>query len=123
MAEAKKKSTFDYAEIKKHLLERKMELEEELQTLYTEKFSDDQVQDPGDQALASTMESLRNSLQDSRIEEYHRIINAMKMIDEGTYGLCIDCQNPISEKRLKLYPNATRCLSCQELFEEGRSLA
>lgn len=123
MAEAKKKSTFDYAEIKKHLLERKMELEQELQTLYTEKFSDDQVQDPGDQALASTMESLRNSLQDSRIEEYHRIINAMKMIDEGTYGLCIDCQNPISEKRLKLYPNATRCLSCQELFEEGRSLA
>jgi DnaK suppressor protein len=123
VAEAKKKSTFDYAEIKKHLLERKMELEEELQTLYTEKFSDDQVQDPGDQALASTMESLRNSLQDSRIEEYHRIINAMKMIDEGTYGLCIDCQNPISEKRLKLYPNATRCLSCQELFEEGRSLA
>ncbi len=38
MAEAKKKSTFDFAEIKKHLLERKMELEEELQTLYTEKF-------------------------------------------------------------------------------------
>ena len=123
MVEAKKKSTFDFAEIKKHLLERKMELEEELQTLYTEKFSDDQVQDPGDQALASTMESLRNSLQDSRIEEYHRIINAMKMIDDGTYGLCIDCQSPISEKRLKLYPNATRCLSCQELFEEGRGLA
>lgn len=123
MAEAKKKSTqFDLNEIKKHLLERKIELEQELQTLYTEKFSDDQVQDPGDQALASTMESLRNSLQDSRIEEYHRIVNAMKMIDEGTYGICVDCHNPISEKRLKLYPNATRCLSCQELFEEGQSL-
>ncbi|MFZ5953513.1 MAG: TraR/DksA family transcriptional regulator [Candidatus Dependentiae bacterium] len=120
MAEAKKKSTqFDLSAIKKQLLERKMELEQELQTLYTEKFSDDQVQDPGDQALASTMESLRNSLQDSRIEEYHRLVNALKMIEEGTYGICVDCQNPISEKRLKLYPNATRCLSCQELFEEG----
>ncbi|BDC34808.1 molecular chaperone DnaK suppressor DksA [Candidatus Dependentiae bacterium Noda2021] len=121
MAEAKKKSTqTDFSEIKKDLLARKVELEEELQRLYTEKFSDDQVQDPGDQALTSTMESLRSSLQDSRIEEFHRIVNAIKMIDEGTYGICADCNNPISEKRLKLYPNATRCLSCQELFEEGK---
>lgn len=123
MAEAKKKSTqMDFSEIKKDLLARKVELEEELQRLYTEKFSDDQVQDPGDQALTSTMESLRSSLQDSRIEEFHRIVNAIKMIDEGTYGICADCSNPISEKRLKLYPNATRCLSCQELFEEGKLL-
>ncbi len=42
------------------------------------------------------------------------------MIVDGTYGICIDCCQPISEKRLKSYPNATRCLSCQEVVEERR---
>lgn len=105
--------------IKKQLLERKQELEKELIQLYQEKFSDDQVQDIGDQALSSTMELFRSSFQDARLEEYNRIVRALEMIDEGAYGICVDCQQPISEKRLKSYPNATRCLPCQEAFEEG----
>ncbi len=80
------------------------------------------MQDPGDQALTSTMESLRSSLQDTRIDEFNRIVKALKMIDEGTYGICVDCELPISEKRLKLYPDATRCLACQEAFEEGKTV-
>ena len=107
-------------QIKKDLLSRKIDLEQELIQSYNEKFSDDQVQDPGDQALSSTMESLRSSLQDTRIDEFNRIAKALMMIEEGTYGICVDCQQPISEKRLKLYPDATRCLSCQEAFEEGK---
>jgi DnaK suppressor protein len=89
---------------------------------YSEKFSDDQVQDPGDQALTSTMESLRSSIQDTRIDELNRIVKALKMIDEGIYGICVDCELPISERRLKMYPDATRCLACQEAFEEGKGL-
>ena len=109
-------------QIKKDLLSRKIELEQDLIQSYNEKFSDDQVQDPGDQALSSTMESLRSSLQDTRIDEFNRIAKALTMIEEGTYGICVDCQQPISEKRLKLYPDATRCLACQEAFEEGKPL-
>ena len=108
--------------IKQQLLERKQELEQEMTRLHTEKFSDDQVQDSGDQALTSTMESLRSSIQDSHIGVFNRILKALEMINEGTYGICVDCQLPISEKRLKLYPDATRCLACQEAFEEGRYL-
>ena len=109
----------DLKKIREELLARKIELEQEMTSLYQEKFSDDQVQDPGDQALSSTMESLRSSLQDTKIGEYNRLIKALEMIDDGTYGICADCQLPISEKRLKSFPNATRCLACQELFEES----
>ncbi len=109
------------SEIKKELQSRKIELEQGLATSYTEKFSDDQVQDPGDQALTSTMESLKSSLQNAHIDEFNRINKALKMIEEGTYGICADCELPISERRLKLYPDATRCLSCQEAFEEGKT--
>ncbi len=117
-----RKTQKELGHIKKDLQARKLELEQDLVQLANEKFSDDQVQDPGDQALTSTMESLRSSLQDTRIDEFKRIVKALKMIEDGTYGICIDCELPISERRLKLYPDATRCLACQEAFEEGKSL-
>ena len=107
----------DIGKVKQELIDRRQELQEELMRLYKEKFSDE-VQDLGDQALTSTMELLSSSLQDSRVEEYNRIVKALDMIEDGTYGICIDCHEPISEKRLKSYPNAARCILCQELFEE-----
>lgn len=106
--------------IKRQLLDRKQQFEEEMSRLNKEKFSDDQVQDPGDQAVSSVMELLRSSMQDTRLIEYKRIVKALEMIDQGTYGICLDCHEPVSEKRLKLFPNTTRCLACQELFEESK---
>ena len=108
--------------VKKTLLQRKIELERELTQLSQEKFSDGQVQDPGDQALSSAMESLKVSLQDTEREEYNRILQALEKIDDGTYGICEDCGQPISEKRLTSFPNAARCLVCQEAYEENRHL-
>lgn len=104
--------------IKQELLDRRRDYEEELTRLYGENFFVDEVQDLGDQALASTMEALANSLQDTNVAEYHRIVKALAMIENGTYGICIDCHEPISEKRLKSYPDATRCIACQEIYEE-----
>ena len=108
--------------IRQNLLNRKRELEEKLTRMAREKVSDDQVQDPGDQALSSTMEALKLSFQDTEIDEYNRVVQALKKIDDGTYGICADCGSPISEKRLKSYPNAGRCLMCQEAFEEHKGL-
>ena len=106
------------ASIRQELQQRKLELEQEMTGLYQEKFSDDQVQDSADQVLSSTMESLRASMHDAKNIEYKRIVQALEMIDGGSYGVCIDCSKPISDKRLKYYPNTTRCLVCQETFEE-----
>ncbi len=107
-----------HEKIKKELQERKVELEKKLTERASEKFADDSVQDPGDQALSSSMESLQLALQDSEIQEYNRIIKALEKIEEGSYGICIDCNQSISEKRLKSFPNASRCIVCQESFEE-----
>jgi len=108
-----------HKKIKDRLLERKRQLENEFIDLNAEKFSDDQVQDPGDQALASTMESLRKSFTDTKRGEYKMVLLALEQINDGTYGTCIECEKPIAPKRLELFPYATRCLGCQEVFEEG----
>jgi DnaK suppressor protein len=101
------------------LLDRKQELEEELERLSSIKTTDGQSQDEGDQAVQSTMESLRNSLQKNEYDELLMIEEALKDIENGVYGMCKDCDGPISEKRLKYYPNARRCLMCQEALEGG----
>lgn len=109
------KSSFE--QIKKKLLERKHELEQEMANMGQGTLSADQVQDLGDQVVTSTMETLRSSLQNSKIGEYKRLKQALAMIEQGTYGVCIDCDKQISPKRLQSFPNAARCLACQETFE------
>ncbi len=107
----------DLEAIKEQLKARKQELEAELTELSTEKFSTDTGGDVGDQALSSTMDMLRNSLQSTEHKEYDRINRALEMIEAGTYGICSECGEAISEKRLKYFPDAVRCLVCQERSE------
>ena len=108
----------DLDAIKDILLERKSNLEREFAHLQHE-IDDDPMQDSADQASSSALETLKSSLQSNEYEEYKMIMKALSMIKEGTYGICSDCDEPISEKRLKFYPNAARCLTCQETLEEN----
>jgi len=39
--------------------------------------------------------------------------DALKRIDAGTYGICVDCRTPILLARLEIIPTASRCVSCQ----------
>ena len=43
----------------------------------------------------------------------HRIDDAVKRIDVGTYGKCVDCGAPLSEGALETTPWAERCDSCE----------
>lgn len=108
----------NYGKMREKLLDRKRALEELIKGLSQEKVTDTEVQDPGDQAAAATSEDIIISLQANEYEELRMIDKALKAIDDGTYGACQDCGNPIAEKRLLLYPNATRCITCQEVSEE-----
>jgi DnaK suppressor protein len=42
---------------------------------------------------------------------------ALNRVADGTYGLCIDCEELIAARRLAAVPWAARCLSCQENTE------
>ena len=103
--------------IKQELIARKQVLQAELDRLAKEPVADTQSQDDGDQAVFSTLETLRNSIQNNEYEEFVMIENALQSIENGLYGVCLDCEQEISEKRLKYYPNAQRCLACQEALE------
>ena len=49
-----------------------------------------------------------------------KIKRALEKMEEGTYGLCEDCEKPIAPARLEALPYVERCVDCQnmaELFE------
>ena len=42
---------------------------------------------------------------------------ALKRIDDGEFGICLDCEEAIALKRLAALPWAGYCLHCQELHD------
>jgi len=42
---------------------------------------------------------------------------ALKRIDDGEYGLCRACDEPINPKRLEFDPTALRCIECESKRE------
>lgn len=53
----------------------------------------------------------RNSIDMKLLRE---IADALHRVDTETYGICLECEEPISPKRLDAVPWARYCVSCQE---------
>lgn len=50
-------------------------------------------------------------------EKMNKILNAMKKINDGSFGYCEECGEEIAEKRLLANPGAVTCISCAEQIE------
>ena len=46
--------------------------------------------------------------------EVQLIEAALKRIDDGTYGTCIECGKAIAARRLQALPEAERCIACAQ---------
>ena len=50
-------------------------------------------------------------------ETLRRIDAALRRLDQGNYGNCVECQEPIAKERLEALPFAARCTRCEEARE------
>jgi DnaK suppressor protein len=41
------------------------------------------------------------------------VIDALRRLDDGSYGMCVDCGSSVPENRLEAKPEAARCVKCQ----------
>jgi len=55
-----------------------------------------------------------------RHAERARIDAALKRIEQGTYGDCLSCGEPIPAARLHLDPAAAQCVRCAEAARHGK---
>jgi DnaK suppressor protein len=79
-----------------------------------EKVSDtlDEVQLMGERELA-----IRNLNRDSNM--LREIRRALSRIANGTYGVCLHCEEDILPKRMAAVPWAACCIRCQEQIDRG----
>lgn len=53
-------------------------------------------------------------------QELRRIEVALQRLERGTYGDCLDCDEPIAPARLEANPTVTLCVSCASARETGQ---
>lgn len=41
------------------------------------------------------------------------VVEALRRLEEGSYGQCVDCDRPVPDGRLEAKPEAARCVTCQ----------
>jgi DnaK suppressor protein len=79
--------------------------------------------DPGDMSLNDYLGDFLHLLSDAKREEIVRIDEALRRLDEGTYGICQQCGEPIPIERLEIQPYTPYCVECKEDLEaEARRL-
>ena len=57
------------------------------------------------------------SLRRSKELALEQIEDALRCMDDGTYGRCHRCQEEIDYARLKAIPYARLCMACQKVLE------
>lgn len=69
-------------------------------------------------AASETFERTKDyALDENYRDMLERIAEALRKIDDGTYGTCDRCDAPINPERLRAIPYATLCIECQEKME------
>jgi RNA polymerase-binding protein DksA len=76
------------------------------------------VGDTGDDAVADMLTDIENAEIARDVGELREIEAALARVDEGSYGLCVQCGREIRFERLQVNPTAQRCIDCQSVFEK-----
>ena len=98
------------------------ELRREIAAMFDEEASLE-LSSPGVEDTGDTAQDMQDFQQDNSMLLNGRhllaaVEEALKRLHDGTYGLCIDCGQPIPEKRLEAIPWAVRDIACQERCEK-----
>jgi DnaK suppressor protein len=84
-----------------------------------EETTGESTQDIADKAVSSYTREFLYSLNDTERSTVQQIDQALGRIEDGTYGLCLNCGTPMNEKRLTAIQWSRHCVECQELAEKG----
>lgn len=80
-----------------------------------------EVHDRKDESLADVLVNLNLADVTRDVDEIRDIEAALKRIEAGTYGVCVDCGTSIAPERLQVYPIARRCIACERRHEKSRA--
>jgi RNA polymerase-binding protein DksA len=120
-------TALDTDQFRKRLLDERKRVQEAIDYLHEENPGaiQDETQDstadnhPGDMATVTFDRELDYTLEESEGRLLEAIDAALHRIDDGTYGVCVTCGQPIGAERLEALPWTTHDIDCKRKEERG----
>ena len=112
-----------YSELKSILEERRREIvnavQDKIRDVRTEGANSPAhgVLDAAESSEADIQDDIEFALIQMKAETLTKIDEALRRLEEGTFGYCFECGEEISERRLRALPFAVRCKDCEEARE------
>ena len=78
----------------------------------------DSAMDSADQSAQDVDQGIDYSILEMKYEQYKDIADAFRKLQSNSYGLCEECGDEISIKRLEVNPLARYCIECKTRREE-----
>ncbi len=113
----------NYKELRESLLKTRESLIKEIKQKARSESDDTvktEVGDIYDLASNERDRELNLLISDRDREKLLQIEDAIKRIDDGTYGTCVECESPIPKERLVIMPFARLCVNCQAENERSK---
>jgi DnaK suppressor protein len=113
----------EVAEVRKELEAEAAGLREDISTAESEIAArlGDAVGDAGDDSADAGAKTFQRehelALTQNARELLAQIEQALARIEEGSYGVCESCGEPIGKARLQAFPRAVLCVSCKQREE------
>jgi DnaK suppressor protein len=112
-------TTTAFSKLRRYLESEQKRLTDELEQLQTSASTSDERRDGSpfgkrEEEATETLELEKRLALENRIrQELAGIEHALQKFEEGTYGLCDNCGQPIDPARLEALPQASLCLNCK----------
>lgn len=107
-----------YDVLKAMLEERRRDIQDKLRTIREGLPAQlDDVQDAEEQSVNDLFQEMDFAIVQMKADTLGQIDGALRRLEEGTYGTCAECEEEITEARLKAVPFASFCRDCQEQEE------
>ena len=112
-----------YAELKRILEERRREImsavHDKIRDVRSESANNPTigVLDAAETSEADIQDDIEFALIQMKAETLNKIEEALRRLEENTFGYCFECGEEISERRLRALPFAVRCKDCEEARE------
>lgn len=105
-----------YAKVREKLLEQKARLKQRIEEVVRDVRHEGGPldQDFAEQAVEREHEEVMDALGLRCRRELAAVDRALRRIDSGDYGLCLECGESIPEARLEIVPFSEYCVSCAE---------
>ena len=128
VSEQKRQRQVPYDEFRERLLNERQRLEDELGDFGV---ADAQAPPPGEVGYGNHPADYGTEVFEQEKElsirrnferQLEQVNAALQRMDEGAYGICLNCGRQIDPERLKALPFAEYCIDCAEQFSERLSL-